>query len=59
LLDYKSEKPDKITLPKMIGEKKSREKAEEFIQLAVKCAEGVPRGEFLMDLAESLIDRRT
>jgi len=58
LLDFKTEKPGKKTLPLLIGEEKAREKAAEYVQKAVEEAKRYPRGDLLKQLAQSLIGRR-
>ena len=61
LLDFNTEKPDKKTIPVLIGEKKARELAESYTDIAVKTAEKLPNsnGTFLKELALSLNNRRT
>jgi len=58
LLDYKTEKKGKKTLPHVTGEKAAKEKAREYTDYAVKIAEKLPDGDFLKELAISLINRR-
>ncbi|MCL1788799.1 MAG: polyprenyl synthetase family protein [Oscillospiraceae bacterium] len=58
LLDLKTEKAGKKTLPLLIGEKKSRELARSYTDTAVKIAEKFPKGDFLKELATSLNNRR-
>ncbi|MCL1902930.1 MAG: polyprenyl synthetase family protein [Oscillospiraceae bacterium] len=58
LLDLKTEKAGKKTLPLLIGEKKARELAGEYNDTSIKIAEKLPKGDFLKELALSLIERR-
>ncbi|MCL2633901.1 MAG: polyprenyl synthetase family protein [Oscillospiraceae bacterium] len=58
LLDFKTEKHGKKTLPLIIGEEEARKKAEEITGLVIETADEIKGGEFLKDLALSLIDRR-
>ncbi|MCL2071670.1 MAG: polyprenyl synthetase family protein [Oscillospiraceae bacterium] len=58
LLDLKTEKTGKKTLPLLIGEKKAREMAQSYTDAAVKIAENLPHGDFLKELALSLISRQ-
>jgi geranylgeranyl diphosphate synthase type II len=58
LLDLETEKADKKTHPLIVGEKKSRELAQAYTDTAVKIAEKLPNGEFLKELAISLINRK-
>jgi len=58
LLDFSTEKKDKKTFPVLFGEKKAKEKAWEYTDMAIKAAESFPDGDFLKDLAITLNSRR-
>ena len=57
LLDYKTEKKDKKTYATLFGEKKTKEKAWEYTEMAVKIAEKFPNSDFLKDLTITLNSR--
>jgi len=61
LLDLKTEKPGKKTLPMIIGEEEARAKAAEYAEKAVEIAKSITEGPYtgiLVDLAMNLTDRR-
>jgi len=57
LLDYKTEKVGKKTLPLIIGEEAARAKAAEYVNKAARTAEKLENGKLLKELAQELIDR--
>jgi geranylgeranyl diphosphate synthase type II len=58
LLDFQTEKKDKKTYASLFGEKRAKEKAFEYTDVAAKIAGKLPKGEFLNELAVSLNNRR-
>ena len=58
LLDFKTEKSGKKTFATLFGEKKTKEKAWEYTEIAVKIAEKLPNGDFLKDIAITLNNRK-
>jgi len=61
LLDLKTEKPGKKTLPMIIGEEAARAKAAEYAEKAAETAKSITEGPYtgiLVDLAMNLTDRR-
>jgi geranylgeranyl diphosphate synthase type II len=57
LLDFKTEKSGKKTYATLFGEKKTKSKAREYTDMAVKIAEKISGGEFLLELAVQLNKR--
>ena len=58
LLDFKTEKAEKKTVPAIIGAKEAKKLAREHTDSAIKIAESIKGGEFLKELAIMLIERK-
>jgi len=59
LIDFETEKSGKKTIPVLSGSEKAVELSREYTDMAVKIAEKLPNGEFLKELALSLISRES
>jgi geranylgeranyl diphosphate synthase type II len=59
LLDLDCEKSEKKTFATLFGKKKTKEKAWEYADSAIKIAGSIPEGAFLKELAIKLNERRT